>query len=414
MAVNLLTNTSRIETPFISATIGDYTFGVFNKEKGSGEYINAYKYYYPNYVYNLSVVKVNGAVNTYTLQMKYQITPGSDPNFFEKVFSANSRSRRIILTYGDYSSPTFLYKKECATITDVKSAIDFSSSSIVYTITAISDALSLKSGTFNFPAKFARPSQVLLELLYNTKYGILEIFYGMRNKSLVLQKGLIPDSDQAVQLAAKNGITILDYISYLVSCMIPKSGESSVIVGGVYHLVVHDDYEGELGGPYFQVLEVPTTYKQNNSLNVYEIDIGFPNVDVVTEFSIDDDQTYSILYEYSKKVEQPQYNYRITDDGTIKEVYSPTVTTNTSNYKTNAVDKNWWTQVTQYPIKATLTIKGLLRAATLMSYVKVNTYFYGQKHLSSGLYIVTRQVDSISSSGYRTTLSLTRISGDEL
>ena len=50
----------------------------------------------------------------------------------------------------------------------------------------------------------------------------------------------------------------------------------------------------------------------------------------------------------------------------------------------------------------------------LMTYVRINTYFFGQKHLSSGLYIITKQVDQIDSSGYRTTLSLTRISGDEL
>lgn len=53
-------------------------------------------------------------------------------------------------------------------------------------------------------------------------------------------------------------------------------------------------------------------------------------------------------------------------------------------------DKTWWTQVTQYPIKATLQLKGLLRSAMLMTYVKVNVYFYGQKHISSGTYIVTK------------------------
>ena len=50
----------------------------------------------------------------------------------------------------------------------------------------------------------------------------------------------------------------------------------------------------------------------------------------------------------------------------------------------------------------------------LMSYIKINTYFYGQKHISSGLYVITKQEDSISADGYRTTLSLTRISGEEI
>lgn len=39
--------------------------------------------------------------------------------------------------------------------------------------------------------------------------------------------------------------------------------------------------------------------------------------------------------------------------------------------------KSWWTQVTQFPIQATLVIKGLLRPAILMTYVRLNVVFYG-------------------------------------
>ena len=46
-----------------------------------------------------------------------------------------------------------------------------------------------------------------------------------------------------------------------------------------------------------------------------------------------------------------------------------------------------------------------------MSYLRVNVYFYGKRHNTSGLYIITKQVDSISENGYTTTLSLTRIGG---
>jgi hypothetical protein len=48
-----------------------------------------------------------------------------------------------------------------------------------------------------------------------------------------------------------------------------------------------------------------------------------------------------------------------------------------------------------------------------MSYVRLNViYPGGRKHVSSGLYLVTQQRDQIDSSGYRTTLNLTKISGD--
>ena len=68
--------------------------------------------------------------------------------------------------------------------------------------------------------------------------------------------------------------------------------------------------------------------------------------------------------------------------------------------------------MTEYPIKVTITLKGLLRPAILMSYVRLNVYYWGKKHISSGLYVITSQSDSISESGYRTTLTMTRVGKD--
>jgi hypothetical protein len=49
-----------------------------------------------------------------------------------------------------------------------------------------------------------------------------------------------------------------------------------------------------------------------------------------------------------------------------------------------------------------------------MSYIRLNViYPGGRKHISSGLYLVTQQRDVIDGSGYRTTLNLTKISGDD-
>ena len=46
-----------------------------------------------------------------------------------------------------------------------------------------------------------------------------------------------------------------------------------------------------------------------------------------------------------------------------------------------------------------------------MQYLRLNVVFPGgNKHISSGLYIVTKQVDDINSNGYVTTLTITRIS----
>lgn len=413
MAIKLLGTTSRVESPFIQVKIGNYSFGVFNKQKGSGAYANMIKYKYPNYVKSLNITKLNGTVNTYTLQMIYQITAGDDPNFLEKVFGQQSNTRRMIISYGDYSTPSFNYKEEGCTITDVKSQIDFNNSSIVYTITAISDALSLQAGTYNFPKRKAKPSDVIKEILYNNAYGVLDVFYGMRNKELVLTKNLIAKDDNAVEIPAQYGVTILNYLNFLVNCMSSQLiGDNSSIKNSKYILTIHDDLMGEFGGPYFKISEIISNTKNINSLNTYEVNIGYPEGDAILNFSIDNNQTYSILYNYSKEINQSDYIYRLNDEGEMESVYSPILTNNRNSFKTEETDKTWWTQVTQYPIKATLTLKGLLRSAMLMTYVKINVYFYGQKHISSGTYVITKQVDDISESGFRTTLSLARIQGD--
>ena len=92
-------------------------------------------------------------------------------------------------------------------------------------------------------------------------------------------------------------------------------------------------------------------------------------------------------------------------------MYAPIYTSGNDSFKTREEDIIWFTKMTKYPISATLKIQGLLRPAQLMQYLRLNVVFPGgNKHVSSGLYIITKQVDDISGSGYVTTLYLTKIS----
>ena len=93
--------------------------------------------------------------------------------------------------------------------------------------------------------------------------------------------------------------------------------------------------------------------------------------------------------------------------------YSKNLSTSNRYHTTTEAQRSWWTDMTQFPVKAEMEIKGLVRPTMLMTYVRVNAFFYGQRHVSSGLYIITKQQDKIDSTGYRTILSLTRIAGDE-
>lgn len=413
MSNSLVSTQNRVESPFIIAKIGKYTFGHCSNMADRGKMKAALKVTYPNYMDTLNIVKVNGTVNTYTLKMIYAITEFDDPNMLEKVFSSVSRSREITLSYGDWNAPAFIYREETAIITKVTSNVDFNASKISYTINCTSSSLALKAGAFNFAARTAKPSDVIVELLENEAYGLKTIFSGMRNLTKVANSNLIAHDDKKVKIDKKDSINILDYVSYLVSCMESQDDKGGGVKSTMYYWAAYDDISNEFGGTYFRVQRVAVGAKYNLSYNTYEVDVGYPSGSYVTSFSINSDDTWSILYNYGDDISLPQYTYSIDRNGNITDQYAPTVTRSSSSLTTTSASKNWWSQVTQFPITAKLTIKGLLRPALLMSYVKVNTYFYGHKHISSGLYIITKQEDSISSGGYQTTLSLTRISGDE-
>ena len=94
-------------------------------------------------------------------------------------------------------------------------------------------------------------------------------------------------------------------------------------------------------------------------------------------------------------------------------MFAPTISSKNSHFETNQEDIRWWTEITKYPISASITIQGLLRPAQLMTYLRLNVIFPGgHKHIASGLYLITKQVDVINESGYTTQLSLQKINGD--
>lgn len=411
--MNLLSYPSLVEAPFISVRIGDYTFGAYTSTSKKPNYISPVRVTYPNFMKSLSVVKTNGIVNVYTINMVYQIRQGDDPNLLEKVFGSASRTRDIYITYGDCASPSFVYKEEKALITKVSSSVNFNGSNISYTINCTSTAMGAQAGTHSFPAYTGKPSDVIKRLLSSEQYGLLDIFYGMRDNALVQRYGLLLANDKSVKIEQKNNINILDYLNYLVGCMSDVNDpQDSALKKSRYYLNIVDDIRNAFRGPYFKITEVKSDANYSSVPNLFEVDVNVPEKNFVTEFRITSDDSWSILYDYSQKLQQPSYVYRLNGDGKMTTEYSPTITKSGEFLRTTEAEKTWWTNMTQFPISATLTIKGLLRPAILMSYVKVNSYFYGQRHISSGLYIITKQVDSVGANGYKTTLSLTRIGGD--
>lgn len=414
---NLLSYPSLVESPFIIVEIGGYTFGMFNSED--------HKLYsnitYPDFMSQIDIVKINGQLNTYTIKMVYQITPGDDPNMLDAVFSTNKAKygwQKIKISYGDWSYPSFIYKEEEAIISKITSKVDFSNSRIEYNLSCTSTALPLSSNTYTFPAILAKPSEVLLNLLFNKSYGLQSVFTGMNSKDKVKSLGLVVTDDKKVKIEAKDGISIIMYMNYLVDCMSSVNDpDDSIIKSCKYYLSLEDDISGSVGGPYFKITKVTArdrTKEYQDSPDTYTVDVGYPGNNFVTNFSINNNEIWSIYYNYTKNLKQTNYVYSIDNEGKLISTYSPAISTSRDLRYTTESSKTWWTSMTEFPITATLTIKGLMRPSILMSKVRINSYFYGQKHISSGLYIITKQEDSVNSSGYKTTLTLTRIGADDI
>lgn len=444
LSKNLLSSQARIQIPWVKVTIGDYTFGAFVKndvKKDTEGFYTMYNVQYPNYITGLSIAKINGQVNQYTLNISYPVRPQDDPNFFEKVFSVagTKYNRKIIFSYGDMSMPTYIYKDEEAVITKVGQDFDIASGVITYTVSAVS-AIAVTNGSCGtYEGGKFRPSKKIIDLLVSDTNGIRSnIFTGM--------DGLSEDSlwkfievneihDAVVEVQTKTNITILDYINYLVSCMVPEGNTVSNTSSDIWILTIHDDQiydysesgsldstidsteiisldDGAITGPYFKITKIAYNKEQSDA---YEIDIGVNTSTIVTQFRVSNDDSYAIYYDYQGDLTPNNYTRRLNDKGQWEDEYSPTISSKNNLHKTRPEDISWWTKITKYPINATITIQGLLRPANLMTYVRLNVIFPGgNKHISSGLYLVTKQVDTINSQGYRTQLSLTRIGGDVL
>ena len=415
----LLSSQARIQVPWVKVTIGDYTFGIFDEatktwgKKQDGFYTQ-FSVQFPQYIKSLQVLKINGQVNKYTLGIEYPVTQFDDPNFFEKVFSSVSRTRKIVFTYGDAETPAYVYKEEEAIITQVQQDFNLQGSTITYTVSAVSSAALTTDGSITKPApsQKVKPSDEIKKLFRSNK-SLQNTFTGMKISDL---DTLIPGDDMPVNIESRQNISVIDYINYLTGCMIP-AGSGTGLSKDIYALTIYDDSITSSdraiskNGPYFKIDRVSTVMEHSDA---YEIDVGINTSTIVRSFNIEKNENYSIYYEYQNLAHPENYVRRINSYGEWEDVYAPTSMIKPEKYKTDPSDQVWWSKATQFPINATIQVQGLLRPATLMQYVRLNVIFPGgKKHLASGLYIVTKQVDIINGNGYATTLNLTRIKGEE-
>lgn len=354
---------------------------------------------YPNYIESLEVNKVNGKINLYTINIIHQIRFGEDPNTIDKLLSSTGYLNKIKIKYGDSSVGMYYHEVE-AVIREVTYSENPESSTINYTINALSSIGVADSAYSNYSSVVDKPSNVIRNLLYdnpNTSPTLLSSFPGMRDRQLVESLGLIPTSDSEVTIGGMQNVTINTYLTHVISCM---HNELST-----YYLNYIDD--NTLGGSYFKITEISKQAVNDNSLaNSYYVNIGYPSANNVLSFNVDEDVYFPMISEYHGGIKT--YDYDVDNAGNIvqREVNN-LVEDNFGN--TGLAENNWWNFVTNYPIKASLTIQGLVNPIILMSDIYIDANYYGWTDYTSGIYKVTGQVDKISKSGCTSTLKLLKV-----
>lgn len=378
---------SFVEAPTIELSFNGITIGGYGNTGDK----------FPNYITSMSVKKINGKINYYSINLVYQIRPGEDPNFIDALLSRTGYTNPLKIRYGDASSPGLLFKEERAVITDVKSKDNVASSTINYTIEAVSSITSADQSYFNFKEVTDKPSTVINNLLYSSgqvSTQLLSAFPAMKNRTLVSSKNLIPSNDSEVTIGGMANVTPITYLSHAVSCMTNAAKTSS------YFLTYNDSSDGA----FFKVSEIA----QMTSTNVlYEVDVGYPGDNFVMNFQLCDNMYWPLVYEYNGAI--PKWNYDIDNNGNVVATKSNALLSDNKYLNESIINSNWWKSLTEFPISAKLTLKGLTIPAMLMTYIRINTLFYGQKDIASGVYVVTDQTDSVSGSGYTTTLTLLRV-----
>lgn len=390
----LLSYPSVVEAPTIIIKLGNKVIGGYGNHGDK----------FPNYVENLIVKKVNGKINLYTITLVHQVRQGEDPNFIDKLLSATGYINKISIIYGDSMLPSGILRDDEAIITDVSISENTAAYQLKYTITAMSSIIDAASMLTSFPAKTAKPSTLIYDLLYSNDESsktLLKAFPGMKNKDMVSTLGLIPTTDAVVNTKKMYDTSPMAMLSYYVSGMYNKSNNN------IYTLMFYDDTKNQLGGPYFKVQEIGQKSIDTLQGNYFELDVGYPGDNFVINFNINTNVYYPIIYQYHDKI--PKWEYNIDDNGDINRTKVNRLLSNNSYNRKNVVQSNLWKKLTEYPIEATVTIKGLVKPVLLGSYIKINTLFYGSYDIASGIYAVIGQEDSLSGNGYRTTLSLLRV-----
>lgn len=245
-------------------------------------------------------------------------------------------------------------------ITNVSTSVDFANYTIAYVVKCTSNAVSIAGLTYYFPKKVAKPSSLIWNLVsHGNNYGLHEAFPGLftdNTSKSDLYTALANLGDKAVTIEAQENMNPVSYISYLVSCMVPE-GTKDGITTAAYYMNVLDNSKGTT----FTVNRIDAGCAIPDNYNVYEVDIGYPdlnnNSNVIYSFGLNNDSSWSLLYNYGSQTDLSDTIYKIDDTGSLFTEKSQNMFTRNKTYTQSSKQMAWWSNMTQFPVTATLKLK---------------------------------------------------------
>ena len=106
---------------------------------------------------------------------------------------------------------------------------------------------------------------------------------------------LIASDDKEIHLEAKQNMSVFDYINYLVSCM-----ECITDPKAIYLFNVFDTQAPPMYGTYFTVSKVSQSTVRQHGERAFEVDVGYPTSTFVTGFRLNQNEQWTILYNYQQ------------------------------------------------------------------------------------------------------------------
>lgn len=381
---------------------------------------------FPNLITSVKSERITDDYNKYTITLRYQPGDNEDPNYIDKLLSANATQNDSIirLAYGDASSDGYFTRKMEAAIRKYSMSLDTSSATMTYTLSAEPVARSVtvaEDGSsivaVPFPALTGKfRISLIIKKLWNDEstYGFQSLFPGGIWIDDIHISDITEENAPDMEIQASDDefkseeTSPISYLIKLVTSYMYNKDTGTSLASNKFVYLYDDSMDN--GGRAFKIYQSPVSNDESAIEYSDEVVVGAKD-SPVTGFEFTEDNSIALCVRYSLYQDNGKTSkYFIDDQG--REVRVDGVYGAQSSY--NKIDilreKSWWDTMATLPVGLKLTTRGVRYQLPLFSKIKVTNLIKNQIHYSSGIYQIMSTYDEISNKGYTSTFTLLKVS----